>query len=113
LKLGEQREELLKEHIVKMAKCTFCGKEQEEFKGTFFMKNDGISWYFCSSKCRSNQLKLKRDRRKIRWTEAFHLVREKRLNKEKERLEKLKAERAEKKESEKKVEKVKSSVKKN
>jgi len=78
-----------------MAKCIFCGKEQDDYKGIFLMKNDGSTWYFCSSKCRNNQLKLKRDKRKFRWTEAFHVVRGKRLGKEKERLEKSRAEKSE------------------
>lgn len=81
----------------KMAKCTFCGKEQDDYKGTFLMKNDGTSNYYCSMKCQKNHLKLKRDKRKIKWTEAFHTVREKRLAKEKERVEKVRKEKAEKK----------------
>jgi len=71
-----------------MAKCTFCGKEQEDFRGTYFIKNDGTVLYFSSSKCMKNHLKLKRDKRKIRWTEAFHVQRNKKLAKEKERAEK-------------------------
>ena len=60
-----------------MVKCVFCGKEEESFKGTHLVKNDGSVNYFCSSKCRKNSLKLKRDKRKFRWTEAFHVTREK------------------------------------
>ena len=29
--------------------------------------NDGNIFYFCSSKCRKNQLKLKRDNKKVNW----------------------------------------------
>ncbi len=58
-----------------MAKCIFCGKEQADYKGVFLIKNDGIVVYYCSSKCRKNHLKLGRDRRKLKWTEAFHLAR--------------------------------------
>ena len=46
------------------------------------MKNDGTSNYYCSHKCLMNHLKLKRDKRKIRWTEAFHITREKKRSKE-------------------------------
>lgn len=62
-----------KEHILKMAlaKCTFCGKEQEDFKGTYLLKNDGSTNYFCSSKCQKSVLKLKRDRKRVSWTEAY------------------------------------------
>ena len=60
-----------------MVKCTFCGKEQNEHKGTHLIKNDGTISYFCSNKCSVNATKLKRDKRKIRWTDAFHEKREK------------------------------------
>ena len=59
-----------------MVKCSFCGKEEYAFRGVHLIKNDGTISYFCSSKCRFNVLKLGRDKRKVRWTEAF---REKRL----------------------------------
>lgn len=73
-----------------MAKCVFCGKEQEDHRGTYLMKNDGTVLYFSSSKCMKNHLKLKRDKRKVRWTEAFHVARKKRLDKAKEAAEKAK-----------------------
>jgi large subunit ribosomal protein L24e len=68
-----------------IAKCAFCGKEQEDYRGTYLMKNDGSALYFSSSKCMKNFMKLKRDKRKIRWTEAFHIAREKRLSKVREK----------------------------
>ena len=80
-----------------MAKCVFCGTEQESFLGTYLMKNDGTSSYYCSRKCIKNHLVLKRDRRKIKWTEAFRLSKDRRLEKEKERVEKVRAKKAEKK----------------
>ena len=55
----------------KMVKCVFCGMEEYSFKGLHLIKNDGTINYFCSSKCRLNTLKLRRDKRKVRWTEAF------------------------------------------
>ena len=33
--------------------------------------------FYCSSKCRKNALKLKRDKRKLKWTEAYRDVKEK------------------------------------
>ena len=54
-----------------MVKCIFCGKEEHAFKGVHLIKNDNTISYFCSSKCRKNALKLKRDKRKIRWTNSF------------------------------------------
>ncbi len=55
-----------------LAKCIFCGCEQEDFRGTYLIKNEGSVVYYCSSKCKKNHLKLGRDKRKIRWAEAFH-----------------------------------------
>lgn len=80
-----------------MAKCVFCGKDNEDFKGVFLMKNDGSVNYYCSSKCRKNNLKLGRDKRKIKWTESFRLVKDRRLEKENERVEKARTRKAEKK----------------
>ncbi len=33
-----------------------------------YVNNDGSIFWFCSSKCRKNQLKLGRDSRKLKWT---------------------------------------------
>ena len=54
-----------------MVKCIFCGKEEYAFRGVHLIKNDGEIAYFCSSKCRHNMIKLGRDRRKVKWAEAF------------------------------------------
>ena len=60
-----------------MTKCAFCGKEERTFKGTHLIRNTGIVSFFCSGKCRKNSEKLRRDKRKLKWTEAFHIGREK------------------------------------
>jgi len=65
-----------------MTKCNFCGKEEHAFIGIHLIKNDGSINYFCSHKCRLNTLKLGRDRRKIKWTEAFHSKKDKIATKE-------------------------------
>ena len=54
-----------------MVKCSFCGKEESSFKGIHVIGNDGSVNYYCSSKCRKNALKLKRDKRKLKWTMAY------------------------------------------
>jgi large subunit ribosomal protein L24e len=59
-----------------MVKCVFCGREEPAYIGMHYIKNDGSVNYFCSSKCRKNTIKLKRERRKIKWTQAFREVRE-------------------------------------
>ena len=57
-----------------IAKCVFCGFEQEDFKGTYFIKNDGNVHYYCSGKCLKNNLHLRRDKKKARWTEAHKIL---------------------------------------
>jgi large subunit ribosomal protein L24e len=80
-----------------MVKCHFTGKEEHPFKGLHLLKNDGNVEYYSSSKALKNALKLKRDKRKLKWTEAFHVAREKSRALAKEQFEKNKQERAEKK----------------
>lgn len=74
-----------------MTKCVFCGREERYFKGTHVMKNNGTIAYYCSSKCRKNAEKLGRDKRKVRWTEAFHITRDKGIARELENKEKAAA----------------------
>ena len=54
-----------------MVKCIFCGKDENYFKGLNLITNEGRVDYYCSSKCRLNALKLKRVKRRVKWTEAF------------------------------------------
>lgn len=60
-----------------MVKCVFCGKEEDSFKGVHFITNEGSVNFYCSSKCRKNAMKLGRDKRKVKWTEAYKLKMEK------------------------------------
>lgn len=74
-----------------MVKCSFCGREQNAHKGVHVVKNSGTVAYYCTNKCRINAEKLGRDKRKVRWTEAFHITREKARSREAEAKEKAKA----------------------
>lgn len=71
-----------------MVKCIFCGKEEREFRGLHLLKNDGTIAYFCTHKCRMNALKLHRDKRKVKWTESFRIVRKELDDKRKEAVKK-------------------------
>jgi large subunit ribosomal protein L24e len=64
-----------------MTKCVFCGKEESPYKGVHLIKNDGSTSFFCSSKCRRNALNLKRDKNKLKWTEAFRITRQRGIEK--------------------------------
>lgn len=52
-------------------KCSFCGKPIEPGTGRMYVKNDGTILWFCSSKCRKSMIILKRDPRKLAWTEKY------------------------------------------
>jgi len=54
-----------------MVKCTFCGLDISAGTGMMYVANSGKISYFCSSKCRKNQLKLKRKPIHIKWTARY------------------------------------------
>ncbi|MCL5681444.1 MAG: 50S ribosomal protein L24e [Candidatus Thermoplasmatota archaeon] len=49
--------------------CSFCGAKLEPGTGKMFVRRDGSSLYFDTSKCERNYLKLKREPRDVLWTE--------------------------------------------
>tara|TARA_Y100000310_G_C20550528_1_gene747835 strand:- start:761 stop:931 length:171 start_codon:yes stop_codon:yes gene_type:complete len=54
-----------------MANCTFCGNKIEMGTGLLYVKDDGKQLNFCKSKCKKNQLKLKRNPVHVKWTKRF------------------------------------------
>ena len=54
-------------------KCVFCGVDESPYKGVTQINNDGTMSFFCSGKCRKNALNLKRDKKKLKWTEAYRI----------------------------------------
>ena len=48
--------------------CTFCNHEVPKGTGTLYVKRDGTTYAFCSSKCRRNMLDLGREGRHMEWT---------------------------------------------
>ncbi|MBA5942371.1 MAG: 50S ribosomal protein L24e [Methanophagales archaeon] len=45
-------------------KCSFCDSTLEPGSGKMFVKRDGTVFYFCSSRCERNKIKLGRKRRR-------------------------------------------------
>ncbi len=52
-------------------KCTFCSKNIAQGTGKIIVDNRGKLFYFCSTKCEKNLLKLNRKPRTTRWTGEF------------------------------------------
>jgi len=50
-----------------MPRCSFCKQNYEFPYGLSLILNSGDILYYCSSKCRKNMLKLKRDNKKVNW----------------------------------------------
>ncbi len=48
-------------------KCSFCGEEIVKGTGKMVVRKDGKVFYFCSSKCEKNMLKLRRNPNKVKW----------------------------------------------
>jgi large subunit ribosomal protein L24e len=63
-----------------MVKCSFCGSDLPIGGGKLYAKKDGTSFYFCSTKCEKNALKLNRKPVKTRWTDAYKKVKEARVS---------------------------------
>jgi len=59
-----------------MVKCSFCGDELKVGGGKLYAKKDGTTFYFCSTKCEKNLLKLNRKPVKVKWTEAHRKLKE-------------------------------------
>ncbi|MFP4115992.1 MAG: 50S ribosomal protein L24e [Candidatus Aenigmatarchaeota archaeon] len=49
--------------------CSFCGKKIEKGEGKIFVKKTGESFFYCSSKCEKNHLKLGRESRNTNWVQ--------------------------------------------
>lgn len=54
-----------------MVECSFCGYPISKAMGMTYVKKDGTTYNFCSSKCEKQQLKLKRSNRVVPWTKQY------------------------------------------
>ncbi len=53
-----------------MPNCSFCDSSISKGTGVLYVKKDGTLFNFCSSKCKKNNLVLKREGRRQKWTPA-------------------------------------------
>lgn len=63
--------------MVERRVCTFCGVEIEPGTGRMYVRKDGVTYNFCSSKCFKNLVELGRVPRRVTWTR--HYEREKKI----------------------------------
>ena len=57
--------------MVKILKCSYCGKDIAPGTGHTFVKANGEIFQFCTKKCRKMKLKFKKPARKVRWTQYY------------------------------------------
>ncbi|MCD6510070.1 MAG: 50S ribosomal protein L24e [Thermoprotei archaeon] len=57
--------------MLRLHRCSFCGRPIQPGKGMIYVRNDGTILRFCSSKCRKNMLNLRRNPRKLKWTQRY------------------------------------------
>jgi large subunit ribosomal protein L24e len=48
--------------------CSFCNNEIPKGTGEIYVLHDGTTLNFCSSKCKANQVDLRREGRLSKWT---------------------------------------------
>ena len=56
--------------MVEQRICSFCGTNIEPGTGRLFVKKDGVTYNFCSSKCFKNQIGKRKVPRMTEWTAA-------------------------------------------
>jgi large subunit ribosomal protein L24e len=67
-----------------MAFCSFCNSEIPKGTGEIYVLRDGTSLTFCSSKCRNNHVKLRREGRLVKWTSKKLILSSERKEEKKE-----------------------------
>ena len=52
-------------------RCSFCGDEFPAGTGIMYVLNDGTVLWYCSSKCRKSSVNMRRDSRRLKWTQYY------------------------------------------
>ena len=65
--------------MVERRVCTFCGVEIEPGTGRMYVRKDGVTYNFCSSKCFKNLVQLGRVPRRVTWTRYYEREKQVRL----------------------------------
>ena len=54
-----------------MPRCSFCGLDLAKGTGLMYVTKEGTLYYFCSSKCEKNTIKLGRSGKEHKWTTRY------------------------------------------
>jgi len=65
--------------MVEQKICSFCGGSIEPGTGRLYVRKDGVTYNFCSSKCFKNLVVMKRLPRETEWTAAYKREKDTRL----------------------------------
>jgi large subunit ribosomal protein L24e len=65
--------------MVEQKICSFCGGSIEPGTGRLYVRKDGMTYNFCSSKCFKNLVVMRRLPRETEWTAAYKREKETRL----------------------------------
>ncbi len=57
--------------MVEARTCSFCGEKIQPGTGRMYIKKDGRSYNFCSTKCFKNLVDLKRVPRRTKWSKNY------------------------------------------
>lgn len=66
--------------MVEQKICSFCGGNIEPGTGRLYVRKDGLTLNFCSSKCFKNLVVMRRLPRETEWTTAYKREKETRLS---------------------------------
>ncbi|MFX1466498.1 MAG: 50S ribosomal protein L24e [Promethearchaeota archaeon] len=56
--------------MVRIRECSFCAIKIKPGTGMLFVKTDGSTRWYCSSKCKKSDA-MKRNPRKLKWTNRY------------------------------------------
>jgi len=65
--------------MVEQKICSFCGGSIEPGTGRLYVRKDGMTYNFCSSKCFKNLVVMRRLPRETEWTASYKREKETRL----------------------------------
>lgn len=57
--------------MIRNYRCSFCSKDIARTTGIMYVKTDGSLLRFCDQKCKKSMVDMKRNPRKLKWTNRY------------------------------------------